>query len=50
MTQKNSITLTEVKLVKYMAAQSNDIKIRNKCDWYEFSDKSNKFFLILEKR
>ena len=29
---------------------SNNIKIRNKCNWYEFSDKSNKFFLILEKR
>ena len=29
---------------------SNGIKIRSKCDWYEFGEKSNKFFLTLEKR
>ena len=23
---------------------SNGIKIRSKCDWYEFGEKSNKFF------
>ena len=28
---------------------SNGIKIRSKCDWYEFGEKSNKFFLTLEK-
>ena len=27
---------------------SNCIKIRSKCDWYEFGEKSNKFFLNLE--
>ena len=27
---------------------SNGIKIRSKCDWYEFGKKSNKFFLNLE--
>ena len=27
---------------------SNGIKIRSKCDWYEFGEKSNKFFLNLE--
>ena len=25
------------------------IKIRSRCNWYEFGEKSNKFFLILEK-
>ena len=29
---------------------SNGIKVRSKCDWYEFGEKSNKFFLTLEKR
>ena len=29
---------------------SNGIEISSKCDWYEFSEKSNKFFLTLEKR
>ena len=29
---------------------SNGIKIRSKCDWYEFGEKSNKFFLTIEKR
>ena len=28
---------------------SNGIKIRSKCEWYEFGEKSNKFFLNLEK-
>ena len=28
---------------------SNAIKIRSKCDWYEFGEKSNKFFSTLEK-
>ena len=27
---------------------SSGIKIRSKCDWYEFGEKSNKFFLNLE--
>ena len=27
----------------------NGIKIRSRCDWYEFGEKSNKFFLNLEK-
>ena len=29
---------------------SNGIKIMSKYDWYEFGEKSNKFFLTLEKR
>ena len=29
---------------------SNGIKVRSKCDWYEFREKSNQFFLTLEKR
>ena len=28
---------------------SNGIKFRSKCDWYEFGEKSNKFFLTIEK-
>ena len=28
---------------------SNNIKIRSKCDWYKFGEKSNKFFLTIEK-
>ena len=28
---------------------SNGLKIRSKCNWYEFGEKSNKFFLTLEK-
>ena len=28
---------------------SNGIKIRCKCDWYEFGDKFNKLFLTIEK-
>ena len=27
---------------------SNSIKIRSKCDWYEFGEKYNKFFLTLQ--
>ena len=27
---------------------SNGIKISSKCDWYEFGENSNKFFLTLE--
>ena len=29
---------------------SNGIKIRSKCDWYEFGEKSSKFFLTSKKR
>ena len=29
---------------------SNGIKLRSKCAWYEFGEKSNKFFLTIEKR
>ena len=29
---------------------SNGIKIRSKCDWYKFGEKSNKFFFTIEKR
>ena len=57
--QKNSIMLTEAKLVKlyqhfYMEKQdireiSNDIKITSNCDWYEFGERSNKLFLTIEK-
>ena len=29
--------------------EKNGIKIRSKCNWYEYSEKSSKFFLNLEK-
>ena len=29
---------------------TDDIRIRSKCDWYEHSEKSTKFFLNLEKQ
>ena len=29
---------------------SNNIKNSSKCDWYEFGEKYNKFFLNLKKR
>ena len=29
---------------------SPGIKIRSKCDWFEFGEKSNQFFLTIEKR
>ena len=28
---------------------ANGIKIRNRCNWYELGEKSNRFFLSLEK-
>ena len=28
----------------------NDIKVRSCCNWYEFKEKFNKFFLNLEKK
>ena len=33
-----------------MKSIRNSIKIRSKCDWYKFGEKSNKFFLTIEKR
>ena len=29
---------------------SHGIKIRSKCDWFKFGEKSNKFFLTIGKR
>ena len=28
----------------------NGVKIRSKCDWYEYGEKPSKFFLNLEKK
>ena len=36
-------------LEKVYQEKANGIKIRSKCDWYEFGEKSSKFFLNLEK-
>ena len=30
--------------------KANGIKIRSKCDWYEFGEKSSKFFLNLQEQ
>ena len=37
------------KLDKIYEQKINGIRIRSKCDWYEYSEKSSKFFLNLEK-
>ena len=42
--QKNSGEINEI-----YNEISNGIKIRSKCDWYEFGEKSNKFFLNYRK-
>ena len=33
-----------------MKKGANGVKIRSKCEWYEFGEKSSKFFLNLEKQ
>ena len=37
------------KLDKIYEQKINSIRIRSKCDWYEYGDKYSKFFLNLEK-
>ena len=37
------------KLDQFYKEKANGIRIRSKCDWYEYGEKSTKFFLILEK-
>ena len=37
------------KLDKIYEQKINGIRIRSKCDWYEYGEKSSKFFLILKK-
>ena len=37
------------KLDKIYEQKINGIRIRSKCDWYEYGEKSSKFFLNLEK-
>ena len=29
--------------------KANDVKMRSKCDWYEYWEKSSRFFLNLEQ-
>ena len=41
--------LYKTELSEFYDDISNGIKIRSKCNWYEFGEKSNKFFLNLEK-
>ena len=37
------------KLEQIYTEKANGIRIRSKCDWYEYGEKSSKFFLNLEK-
>ena len=37
------------KLDKIYKQKINSMKIRSKCDWYQYGEKSSKFFLNLEK-
>ena len=37
------------KLDQFYEEKANDIRIRSKCDWYEYIEKSTKFFINLEK-
>ena len=37
------------KLDKIYEQKSNGMRIRSKCDWHEYGEKSSKFFLNLEK-
>ena len=30
--------------------KANRIKVRSKCEWYDYGEKSSKFFLNLEKK
>ena len=38
------------KLEQIYKEKANWVKIRSKCEWYEFEEKSTKFFLNLEKQ
>ena len=38
------------KLEQICEERANGVKIRSKCEWYEFGEKSSKFFLNLEKQ
>ena len=39
----------KVRLEEIYEIKTNGVKIRNKWDWYEYGEKSSKFFLNLEK-
>ena len=39
----------ESNLDETYSKKADRVRIRNKCDWYKSSEKSNKFFLNLEK-
>ena len=38
------------KLEQICNEKANGVKIRSKCEWYEFEEKTSKFFLNLEKQ
>ena len=37
------------KLDQFYKEKANGIRIRSKCDWYKYGEKSTNFFLNLEK-
>ena len=39
----------KLRLEEIYKIKANGVKIRSKCDWYEYGEKSSKFFLNLEK-
>ena len=39
----------KLRLEEIYETKSNGVKIRSKCNWYEYGEKSSKFFLNLEK-
>ena len=39
----------KLRLEEIYEIKANGVKIRSKCDWYEYGEKSSKFFLNLER-
>ena len=40
----------KLRLEEIYEITANGVKIRSKCDWYEYGEKSSKFFINLEKK
>ena len=45
----NDYKTTKVKLENFQDNIANGVKIRSKCSWYQYGEKSTKYFLNLEK-
>ena len=41
---------TKSELLKFYEKIADGVKIRSKCDWHQYGEKSTKFFLNLEKK